>query len=169
MCAPGKGANSVRLHKENAKSCWRGKKQMTCAWQESYNAALLEKDPEKLPERLVTAEKAILQRLLESPDAGDELPEGRALREALDCLYALSPQEHPRPGQLADEDYNTNPRKWMRLGASVALALFLLSTTGWIIARKNAQNNLQKAQTEPPMNSGASRIAELLDKPGPDA
>lgn len=80
---------------------------MTWPWQEPYNAALLEKDPGKLPERLITAEKAILQRLLEMPDAADELPEARALREALDCLYALSPREHPTPGELADQDDDT--------------------------------------------------------------
>jgi len=39
----------------------------TWAWQEPYDAVLLERDPSKLPERLVMAEKAILQRIQEFP------------------------------------------------------------------------------------------------------
>ena len=141
---------------------------MTWAWQERYNTALREEDPGKLAERLVAAEKAILQRLQELPDPVDEIPEGRALREALDCLYALSPQEeHPTPGELADEDYDTKRDKRMRIATSCGLALVLLF--GWAVARNKARNSAQErefaAETDRLMNPPPSMIVERLDKP----
>ena len=140
---------------------------MTWAWQERYNTALREEDPGKLAERLVAAEKAILQRLQELPDPVDEIPEGRALREALDSLYALSPQEeHPTPGELADEDYDTKRDKRMRIATSCGLALVLLF--GWAVARNKARNSAPErefaAETDRLINSQPSMIVERLDK-----
>jgi TonB family protein len=122
-----------------------GKEQMAWSWQESYNAALLEKNPETLPERLVTAEKALLRRMQELPDSTDELPEVRALRQALDSLYALRPQEHHPPGEFADEETNRSRRNWTRVAVAVALALFLSSAARWVIARKTSESKALRA------------------------
>lgn len=140
---------------------------MTWPWQEPYSAALLEKDPGKLPERLITAEKAILQRLLEMPDAADELPEARALREALDCLYALSPREHPTPGELVDEDDDMTGGNWMRLAMSAGLAVIL--SLGWVIARNKAGNDAHRSalreEADALANSRIGIIVERTDNP----
>lgn len=141
---------------------------MTWSWQEPYNAALLEKDPGKLPERLVTAEKAILQRIQELPDSMEELPESRALREALDYLYALCPQEFHPPGEIRDAtDDQGSGRNWLGLIASVGLALFLLFATRWVIERRNAMSEARRVGAlEQPYtfaNSPGGIIAESLD------
>lgn len=140
---------------------------MTWPWQEPYSAALLEKDPGKLPERLITAEKAIVQRLLEMPEAADELPEARALREALDCLYALSPREHPIPGELSDEDDDMTGGNWMRLAMSAGLAVIL--SLGWVIARNKAGNDAHRRalreEADALANSRTGIIVERTDNP----
>ncbi|PYU22429.1 MAG: hypothetical protein DMG32_18240 [Acidobacteria bacterium] len=146
----------------------------TWAWQEPYDAVLLERDPSKLPERLVMAEKAILQRIQEFPDSMNELPEGRALREALDCLYALCPQEHHAPGQIADEEsYRTAQRNWMRFAAPVGLVLILSLATGWVVARKNARNDPQGIgdfeETNLLVNSRTGIMGDPADHPAAEA
>jgi TonB family protein len=114
---------------------------MTWGWQQPYDAALREKDPGRLPERLVIAEKAIVMRLQELPGPADDLPEGRALREALNRLYALSPHEQHPPGQIQDEETDPTWRNWMRLAVPVGLGLALASATAWMAVRRNDLND----------------------------
>lgn len=60
------------------------------AWKELFEAALLEFDSAKLPQRIATARSTILQRLEEWQDGqeGDE-QEQLALRDALSTLRTL--------------------------------------------------------------------------------
>lgn len=139
---------------------------VTWDWQEPYNSALREKDTGNLAERLVTAEKAILHRMQELRDPVDELPEGRALREALDCLYALCPREHYPPGQLHVGPDMTR-RNWGRLAAWVVLAASLSFATGWIVATRNTRNEVQ--ETGSLVNSRRVIIAERGDRSAFDA
>jgi TonB family protein len=124
------------------------RQKMTWTWRELYNAALFEKDRGKFAERLVAAEKAILQRMQELPDTTEEIPEGRALREALDCLYARRPQEFHPPGQIVDEeDFRGRARNWTRLATAVALGVLLLFATERVIKRNNAGNGARRLRT----------------------
>jgi TonB family protein len=132
---------------------------MTWAWRQPYYDALREKDPSKLSERLVIAEKAIVQRLQELAGPAEDLPEGQALREALNRLYALYPHEHHPPGQIQDEDTDSTGPNWMRLVLPVGLGLTLASATAWMAARRNdldpndARRIAAAAQTKPLSNS----------------
>jgi periplasmic protein TonB len=142
----------------------RGKREMAWSWQEQYNAALSEKNPEKSPERLVAAEKAILRRLQELPHSTDELPEAQALRQALDSLYALRPREHRPPGEIADEEPNGSRRKWTGLATAVALALLLSSAARWVISRRNSESG---AAVDALRDAGAlihSRTATVIER-----
>ena len=117
---------------------------MTLGWQQLYDAALREKEPSRLAERLVIAEKAIVQRLQELAGSADDLPEGRALREALNRLYALYPHEHHPPGQIQDDEIDPTRRNWMRLVVPVALGLTLASATTWMAERRNDLNEARR-------------------------
>jgi TonB family protein len=146
---------------------------MTWGWQQPYDAALREKDPGRLPERLVIAEKAIVMRLQELPGPADDLPEGRALREALNRLYALSPQEHHPPGQIQDEETDPTCRNWMRLAVPVGLGLALASATAWMAVRRNDLNDDRRmaaaAEMQARRNSRTTIIPHAGDYPVIDA
>jgi hypothetical protein len=105
-------------------------------WQESCKAALEEKNPDKLPERLVSAEKAMFRRLQELAEAVDDLPEGQALREALNRLYALSPRE-PHPVGQAVVGFDDPRRRWMPLVGWVGAAVLLSFAMGLVLANKD--------------------------------
>lgn len=114
---------------------------MTWEWQQPYEAALHEKDPSRLPERLVTAEKAIVQRLQELPGAADDLSEAQALREALNRLYALHPHEYHSPGQIHDEETAPRRQNCMRLVVPIGVGLALASMMAWMATRKSDPND----------------------------
>jgi hypothetical protein len=60
------------------------------AWQVLYQAALLETDPNKMPERIADAEKAILSRIQELfVTSADHIEEDVVLDDALYGLRAL--------------------------------------------------------------------------------
>jgi hypothetical protein len=62
------------------------------AWQNKYQAALLELDPKKLLERVHEAEIAIfnrLQELAQSPGNSDSEAERQAIQKALGALRSL--------------------------------------------------------------------------------
>lgn len=148
---------------------------MNWDWRQTYDAALHEKDPSRLAERLVIAEKAILERLQELPGPAGHLPEGRALREALDRLYAFYPHEHHPPGQIQDDDIDPARRNWIRLILPVGLGLTLASATAWMAARRNDLNDAHRMAAATEMkalrNSRAMIIPDALDNrvtdPGP--
>jgi TonB family protein len=146
---------------------------MTWGWQQPYDAALREKDPGRLPERLVIAEKAIVKRLQELPGPADDLPEGQALREALNRLYALSPHEHHPPGQIQDEETDPTWRNWMRLAVPVGLGLTLASATVWMAVRRNDLNDDRRmaaaAEMQARRNSRTTIIPHAGDYPVIDA
>jgi len=146
---------------------------MTWGWQQPYDAALREKDPGRLPERLVIAEKAIVKRLQELPEPADDLPEGRALREALNRLYALSPHEQHPPGQIQDEENDPTRRNWMRLAVPVGLGLALASATAWMAVRRNDLNDDRRtaaaAEMQARRNSRTTIIPHAGDYPVIDA
>ncbi len=58
-------------------------------WQKPYLDALVELDPEKLPERVASAETAIIQRMEQFTASPDSEVERRAVKDALDALYVL--------------------------------------------------------------------------------
>jgi TonB family protein len=118
---------------------------MAWSWQEQYQAAFSEKNPEKSPERLVAAEKAILRRIQELHGSTEELPEARELRQALDSLYALRPREHHPPPELVDEESKEGPN-WTRIAAAVVLALFLSSAARWVIVKRNSEGGNRTAE-----------------------
>jgi len=146
---------------------------MTWGWQQPYDAALREKDPGRLPERLVIAEKAIVKRLQELPGPADDLPEGCALREALNRLYALSPHEQHPPGQIQDEETDPTWRNWMRLAVPVGLGLALASATAWMAVRRNDLNDDRRmaaaAEMQARRNSRTTIIPHAGDYPVIDA
>lgn len=117
---------------------------MTWEWQQAYEAALRERDPIRLPERLTIAEKVILQRLQELPCPADNNPEGQALREALNRLYAFYPHEHYPPGLIHDEETDPTQRNWMRFALPLGLGLTLASGTAWMAARRSDLNDARK-------------------------
>jgi TonB family protein len=136
---------------------------MTWGWQQPYDAALREKDPGRLPERLVIAEKAIVKRLQELPGPADDLPEGRALREALNRLYALSPHEHHPPGQIQDEETDPTWRNWMRLAVPVGLGLTLASATAWMAVRRNDLNDDRRMAAAAEMQARRNSRTTIID------
>jgi len=146
---------------------------MTWGWQQPYDAALREKDPGRLPERLVIAEKAIVRRLQELPGPEDDLPEGRALREALNRLYALSPHEQHPPGQIQDEETDPTWRNWTRLVVPVGLGLALASATAWMAVRRGDLNDDRRtaaaAEMQARRNSRTTIIPHAGDYPVIDA
>jgi protein TonB len=111
-------------------------------WQEPYLTALREKAPDRLAERLVIAEKAILLRLELLRDAPEDLPEVQSLREALDSLYSRMPRKYDHPGKVMEdpEDYEGKWLNWTNLAVLIGLAIFLSFTTGWILSRRNTVN-----------------------------
>lgn len=142
---------------------------MTWGWQQPYHAALREKDPRRLAERLVIAEKVIVQRLQELPGPAHGLPEGRALREALDRLYAMYPHERHPPGQIQDEETDPVRRNWMRLALPVGLGLMLASATAWVAARRNDLSDARRmaaaAETQALRNSRTTITPVAGDNP----
>jgi hypothetical protein len=58
-------------------------------WQQAYQAALLELDPQKLPERVVAAETAIFKRLQSISQSRDNKAERQAIGDALASLRVL--------------------------------------------------------------------------------
>ena len=137
---------------------------MTWSWQQLYEAVLSEKDRSRLPERLVLAEKAIIQRWQELPEPAQELPEGQALREALNRLYGLYPHEHHPPGQIPDEETAATPRNWMRVSIILASGLTLASAMSWMVARRNEQIDARRmaaaVQTKALRNSRTAMIRD---------
>jgi hypothetical protein len=59
-------------------------------WQHDYQAALLELDPEKLPQRVEAAETAIFKRLQTISQGSDSNAERQAIEDALASLRVLS-------------------------------------------------------------------------------
>ncbi len=58
-------------------------------WQSEYQAALLELDREKLLQRVIAAESAIVKRLQAISQNPDDQPERQAIQDALASLRAL--------------------------------------------------------------------------------
>jgi TonB family protein len=146
---------------------------MTWGWQQPYDAVLSEKDPCRLPERLMLAQKAILQRWQELPESAHELPEGQALREALNRLYALYPHGHHPPGQIPDEETDPTRRNWMRVAIPLALGLTLASAVSWMAARRNERIEARRmaavAETQALRNSRRPIIGKAGEIPLLDA
>jgi len=118
-----------------------------------------------LPERLVIAEKAIVQRLQELAGPADDLPEGRALREALNRLYALYPHEHHPPGQIQDDETDATRRNWMRLVVPVALGLTLASATAWMAERRNDLNDARRTAVATEMQALRNSRTTIIPHP----
>ena len=59
------------------------------AWQNEYQAALVELDREKLPERVATAETSIYKRLQAISQSVDRRAENEAIEDALGALRVL--------------------------------------------------------------------------------
>jgi hypothetical protein len=62
-------------------------------WQHDYQAALLELDPEKLPQRVEAAETAIFKRLQTISQASDSKTERQAIEDALASLRVLKQEK----------------------------------------------------------------------------
>jgi hypothetical protein len=63
------------------------------AWQEYYQAALLELDPEKLPQRVEAAETTIFKRLQDLAYSSNGHAERQAIEDALASLRVLKKEE----------------------------------------------------------------------------
>jgi hypothetical protein len=63
------------------------------AWQNEYQAALIELDRKKLPERVAAAEAAIFKRLQQLSQASDSSAERQVIEDALHGLRALKRDE----------------------------------------------------------------------------
>jgi hypothetical protein len=71
------------------------------AWQEQYQAALLESNPEELPRRIEAAGRAIQERIEElGESAGSSSNEQRAIEDALRTLRVLAKTECRTQGPL---------------------------------------------------------------------
>ncbi|HZP34830.1 MAG TPA: TonB family protein [Candidatus Acidoferrales bacterium] len=142
---------------------------MNFSWQAMCGAAILEKDPDKRPERLAAAQKIIIQRLQELSGADEGEPEVRALREALNSIYGAWPQQRFRAGELADEeDAHGNERKWMRIAAGVCAALIMAVAMGWMIQKRSEANKVQRIgalRARAETSTSPSIIAERLGEP----
>ena len=79
-------------------------------WQKTYEDALLEADPQKLPHRVSSAETAIFQRL----ETVRSIPEGRlelqAIQDALNSLSVLKKETEHRSENRADHSSQLKPR-----------------------------------------------------------
>jgi hypothetical protein len=75
---------------------WSGGDMMTVAyaWKKVYEAAAVETDFEKLPDCIAKAEKAIQQRLSDSPPPLTDSAEFEAIGKALTALAVLKAQMH---------------------------------------------------------------------------
>jgi TonB family protein len=126
-----------------------GKELASAEWREAYLSAMRESDGEKLPERLVTAEKAILLRIALLHEDAEGL-EGRALRRALDRLYALKRDNAPHAGKIVEDrdGYELERRRRAKAILSVSLAVLMSFAMGWIVARRNARRNDDARITE---------------------
>jgi hypothetical protein len=58
-------------------------------WQNEYQAALVELDREKLPERVAAAEASLYKRLQQIPQGSDDQAERQAIEDALAGLRIL--------------------------------------------------------------------------------
>jgi len=79
-------------------------------WQKTYEEALLEADPQQLPQRVSSAEMAILQRL----EAVRAVPDGRleleAMQDALNSLSVLRRETEHRPENRPEHTSQSKPR-----------------------------------------------------------
>jgi hypothetical protein len=66
---------------------------MVYPWQHDYQAALLELDPEKLPQRVEAAETAIFKRLQTISQGSDTRAERQAIEDALASLRVLKQEK----------------------------------------------------------------------------
>jgi hypothetical protein len=62
-------------------------------WQTDYQAALLELDPEKLPQRVEAAETKIFKRLQDLACSSNNLAERQAIEDALASLRVLKQEK----------------------------------------------------------------------------
>ena len=62
-------------------------------WQNEYAAALVETNPQKLPERVEAAEAAIFKRLKHLPQDSDSYIERQVIEDALQSLRTLKKNE----------------------------------------------------------------------------
>jgi hypothetical protein len=62
-------------------------------WQHDYQAALLELDSEKLPQRVEAAETAIFKRLQSISQSSDSKAERQAIEDALASLRVLKQEK----------------------------------------------------------------------------
>jgi TonB family protein len=148
------------------------------AWQEPYRAAMRERNPDYLRQRLVTAEKAILLRIEALGDAPEDLPELKALREALDSLYAREPNRNITLPQIVQdqEGYEARRQARIKLVGVVAVATIFSFTAGWIVATKILGNNARGASVSESRGNDASsdnsfpdvRQLHRLDSPPED-
>jgi len=113
-------------------------------WEEPYLAAMREQSPVLLPERLVTAEKAILLRVDSLREAPENLAELKALREALNSLYSCEPNKSVAltPIVQDEEEYQARQRSRRKL-AVVAIAVIFSFAIGWILAQESLRNDFQ--------------------------
>jgi TonB family protein len=136
-------------------------------WQEPYLAALREQNPFSLPERLVTAEKAILLRMEDLRDAPENLPELEALRKALNSLYARTPNRTPAAPRIAEDrgEYGRDQWNGAILVGVAALIAMMSFATGWILSGKKSGDDLRSTRitSEPRGTIGSSdhRIASV--------
>jgi protein TonB len=149
-----------------------GKSSASAEWQESCLSALYESDPQKRREWLVRAEKAILRRLtLLGENAGG--PESQALRSALDSLYALKKEDTPRTSKIVYDrvGYELERSRRASLLLSVALAVLVSFTFGWVLSTRNEYDQIAEAPTnstragdfEPDL-TGSAHDDPVLDK-----
>ena len=70
------------------------------SWKDLFEAALIESDPERLPERIEQAKTAILERV-DQVDDPERLPDYGEILLALSRLYDLVARSECRDTQLA--------------------------------------------------------------------
>ena len=63
------------------------------AWQDEYQAALVEVDRQKLKQRVEAAETAIYKRLQQLSQNSDDFIERQVIEDALSCLRTLKRDE----------------------------------------------------------------------------
>jgi hypothetical protein len=89
-------------------------------WQKTYEDALLEADPQKLPHRVSSAETAIFQRL----ETVRGIPEGRlelqAIQDALNSLSVLKKETEHRSENRTEHSSQLKPRAIAPNGGSSA-------------------------------------------------
>jgi hypothetical protein len=67
-------------------------------WEKAYRDALKESDPQKLLEKVMATETAILERLQELGDSPDAASERLTIRDALNGLLAIKSEKLNFPG-----------------------------------------------------------------------